>query len=77
MRRRVRAVLLALAGALGLYGYALGVILIVLSVADLESFGAPYLAYAMPYTFRELRDSLIRADWRRLDKTPLFRGEEP
>ena len=33
------SVSLALAGALGLYGYTLGVILIVLSVADLQSFG--------------------------------------
>ena len=70
------ALLLALAGALGLYGYAVGVTLIVLGMADIRSFGVPYLAYAMPYSFRELRDSFLRTDWRRLDASPVFSGEE-
>ncbi len=72
------ALLLGLSGALGLYGYSLGVSAIALHVSTMESFGVPYASYIMPYSFRELRDGLIRANWRSMSRGPLFgiRGGE-
>ncbi len=71
--------LLLLSGALGLYGYALGLAALGVHLSSMRSFGAPYTDFAVPYSMRELRDSLIRAPWRRMKQLPLFpkRGGKP
>ncbi len=72
-------VLLALSGALGLYGYSLGMCALGVLLASMRSFGVPYTDFAVPYSFRELRDSIVRAPWRRMAVRPFSpkRGGEP
>ncbi len=72
-------VLLALSGALGLYGYSLGMCALGVLLASMRSFGVPYTDFAVPYSFRELRDSVVRAPWRRMAVRPFSpkRGGEP
>ncbi|GAB6876475.1 spore germination protein [Thermaerobacter litoralis] len=60
--RILRYPLMLAASVFGLYGVVIGLILIVVHLADLESFGVPYLyPYTPPRSIKELRDTLVRA----------------
>lgn len=54
--RLLRFPIMLLAGTLGLPGVMLGVILIVIHLSSLRSFGTPYLAPATPTAFQGLKD---------------------
>ena len=71
--------LLVLSSMLGLYGYTLGLCALGVGLSSMRSFGTPYTDFAVPYSMRELRDSVIRASWRRMRQRPIFpkRGGEP
>lgn len=71
--------LLVLSSVLGLYGYTLGLCALGVGLSSMRSFGTPYTDFAVPYSMRELRDSVIRASWRRMRQRPIFpeRGGEP
>ncbi|MBO7743790.1 spore germination protein [Paenibacillus sp. MWE-103] len=58
--RLLRFPLLLLAGTLGLYGIAIGILGILAHVASLRSFGVPYFSPVAPLTLRELKDVFIR-----------------
>lgn len=61
-----------LAGAMfGLYGVTMGAVLLLLHLASLRSFGRPYLQPLSPFTWKELRDTLIRAPFWMLDHRPV------
>ncbi|HEY8552618.1 MAG TPA: spore germination protein [Thermaerobacter sp.] len=60
--RILRYPLMLAASVFGLSGVVIGLILIVVHLADLESFGLPYLyPYTPPRSLRELRDTVVRA----------------
>lgn len=61
--RMLRFPLLALAGTLGFFGITIGLLLILLHMASLRSFGIPYFSPLAPLTRGSLRDVLIRAPW--------------
>lgn len=58
--RVLRFPMLVLAGSLGFLGIMLGVILIVIHLCTLRSFGVPYLSPIAPMKVSELRDVFIR-----------------
>lgn len=73
--RMLRFPMIILAGTLGLVGIMLGIILIVVHLSSLRSFGVPYLSPVAPLKMSELKDTFIRAPWWSLRKRPHFTGE--
>lgn len=60
------------ASLLGLYGIvALGLMLIT-HMVSLRSFGVPYMAPLAPFSWPEMRDTLLRAPWWVMNKRPSF-----
>ena len=61
--RMLRFPLLALAGTLGFFGITVGLLLVLLHMASLRSFGIPYFSPLAPFTRGSIRDVLVRAPW--------------
>ncbi|MFS8640073.1 MAG: spore germination protein, partial [Symbiobacteriaceae bacterium] len=60
--RILRYPLMIAASLFGLYGVVIGLLLILIHLADLESFGLPYLyPLVPPRSFSNLKDTLVRA----------------
>lgn len=73
--RMLRFPIVILAGILGLLGVMLGIILIIVHLASLRSFGVPYLSPMAPMQANEMKDVLIRAPLWKLNKRPHFTGD--
>ncbi|MFC5406852.1 spore germination protein [Cohnella soli] len=73
--RMLRFPIMILAGILGLLGLMLGVIIIVIHLCTLRSFGVPYLSPLAPRNGRDLKDVLFRAPLWKLDTRPRLTGE--
>lgn len=72
--RVLRFVFMILAGTLGLYGMFAGVFILLTHLANLRSFGVPYLSPLAPTEFSSIKDTFIRAPvWAR-KKRPGFIG---
>ncbi|WHH58630.1 spore germination protein [Petroclostridium sp. X23] len=56
----LRIILLILAGFMGGFGIAIGLLGILIHLASLRSFGTPYLSPVAPLTFRDLKDVFVR-----------------
>jgi spore germination protein KA len=52
------------AGMFGLYGIGMALIILIIHLANLRSFGVPYLAPIAPFNFTGLLDTFIRAPWK-------------
>jgi hypothetical protein len=72
--RMLRFPMVLLAGVLGLLGVMLGIILIIVHLASLRSFGVPYLSPMAPMKPSEMKDVLIRAPLWKMNKRPHFSG---
>jgi len=59
--RLLRFPLMFLAGSLGLFGLMAGLIVLLIHLCSLRSFGVPYLQPVAPTTWRGLLDVLVRA----------------
>ena len=64
----LRFVFIIIGGASGLYGITLGLAFLSVNMAKLNSFGAPYLAPISPFSFKAMKDVLIRGRWNKLSK---------
>ncbi|CAG7635952.1 spore germination protein [Paenibacillus allorhizosphaerae] len=74
----LRLVTLFAAMALGVYGFMLSVMGLVLYLSTLESFGVPYLAPLSPPKFREMLPALLAKPWKSLKRRPAFlQGDDP
>ncbi|GGJ99378.1 spore germination protein [Lentibacillus kapialis] len=73
--RMLRFPMILLAATLGLLGIMLGVITIIVHLATLRSFGVPYLSPMAPMHFYEMKDTMIRAPWWKLNKRPRLTGK--
>lgn len=56
----LRFVFIVIGGTLGLYGIALGCMLLLVNVCSLNNFGAPYMAPISPFSLRAMRDTFVR-----------------
>ena len=61
--RMVRFLMLIAAAFLGYFGIMIGVILLLIHLASLSSFGVPYLAPLAPLRQEDLGDILVRRPW--------------
>jgi spore germination protein KA len=75
--RMLRFLFLALAGTLGMYGIALGLLILILHLCSLRSFGIPYLKPFAPFILKEQKDALFRFPLWTMKTRPLFFSEDP
>lgn len=68
--RIIRFFLMALGASFGLFGLFLGVIVIVLRLCVLRSFGVPYMSTFAPLRLTEQRDTLFRVPFAFMKKRP-------
>ncbi|MBP3039688.1 spore germination protein [Bacillaceae bacterium Marseille-Q3522] len=73
--RMLRFPMIILAGSLGLLGIMLGMITIVIHLCSLRSFGVPYLSPVAPLKVRELKDTMFRAPWWKMNTRPHLTGD--
>lgn len=64
----LRFFFIILAGTLGLYGIALGVTLMLVSMCSLENMGYIYMSPLAPFSFSAMRDTFIRANFKTMQK---------
>ncbi|MFD0590253.1 spore germination protein [Paenibacillus sp. GCM10027627] len=72
--RVIRFPIMFCAGFLGLYGIVLAILLILIHMLSLRSFGVPYLSAVAPLKWSQLEDTLIRAPRWAYDERPHFTG---
>jgi hypothetical protein len=66
-----------LSAVFGLYGIMLGIMILMLHLVQLRSFGVPYMAPWSPLNLSDFRDTLIRVPWKWMRKRPsIFRTPE-
>lgn len=70
--RFLRYPILLLAGSFGLVGIFWGLMILLLHLASLRSFGIPYLYPITPAVPREWQDVFYRAPWWAMDQRPLL-----
>ncbi|MFW6409512.1 MAG: spore germination protein [Halanaerobiales bacterium] len=76
--RILRFGFLFLGGLLGMFGIQFGILLVLIHLCSLRSFGQPYFQPFAPLIWQDLKDTLIRAPWWSLGKRPvLMGGREP
>ncbi|MBA4547510.1 spore germination protein [Thermoactinomyces intermedius] len=68
--RLLRFPFMIVAAMFGLFGIMIGLMLLLLHLVQLRSFGVPYMAPFAPLNLRDLRDSLIRIPWPWMKKRP-------
>ncbi len=72
--RLTRFIFIILGGTFGLFGVQFGILVLVLLLASLRSFGYPFLSPMAPLVVRDLKDLYCRA-WRwYMDTRPLLEG---
>nr|WP_274362940.1 MULTISPECIES: spore germination protein [unclassified Paenibacillus] len=59
----VRLLVMLSASTLGMYGFILSLIAIILYLSALESFGLPYLAPLSPISWRDIVPAITRKPW--------------
>lgn len=73
--RLLRFPMMFLAGFLGFLGLILGIIMILIHLLNLRSFGVPYTSPLAPMKGRDMKDVLIRAPYWALNTRPGLSGE--
>ncbi|OAA92698.1 spore germination protein [Clostridium coskatii] len=70
--RILRFSMLFLGAFLGLYGILLGIIVLLIHLSSLSSFGINYLSPLAPLNLKDLKDTLIRFPWSHMKCRPHF-----
>lgn len=73
--RILRFGFLLLASILGLYGVLLGLLILVIHLASLRSFGVPYFTPFGPLKLADLKDTLGRVPWWAMGDRPSYIGK--
>ncbi|MDF2679830.1 MAG: yfkQ [Brevibacillus sp.] len=72
--RMLRFPIMIAASILGIYGILVVLLIIVGHMANLRSFGVPYLSPIAPMSVGDLKDVFLRSPWPELQKRPSFMG---
>lgn len=65
--RFLRFPFIVMAGFIGLYGIGIIFLMLLTHLVSLRSFGVPYMSPFAPFNRTEMKDTLIRAPWRKLN----------
>lgn len=68
----IRLILLMLSSLIGLYGFAFGIIGLMIHLFKMRSFGVPYMLNVMSLDPEDLKDTAIRAPWFYMKYRPKF-----
>lgn len=68
--RMIRFALLLLAAFIGAFGFFFGLILLVIHLNSIRSFGVPYLSPIMPLHKKSWRDLFVRFPWWAMEQNP-------
>lgn len=68
--RLIRFAMMLLAATLGLFGIMSGVMILLIHLVSLKSFGVPYMSPFAPIKKSNLKDVLVRAPWWLMKKRP-------
>ena len=77
--RLSKYVVIALSAVLGIFGLWIGVLLVIIHLCGIESFGIPYMypyCSAAENGFDDLKDSIVRMPLCMLKKRPVFASPE-
>lgn len=74
--RILRFIMMLLGATLGLFGVTIGLLMMLIHLASLRSFGMPYLSPIAPLILRDLRDVVVRAPWWAMRTRPAFIGQQ-
>lgn len=66
----IRLFVMLCSSTLGMYGFILSIIAIVLYLSSLESFGIPYLSPLSPIRWKDITMALLRKPWYKKDRRP-------
>ncbi|HKM42818.1 MAG TPA: spore germination protein, partial [Limnochordia bacterium] len=66
----IRLFLVLASAVLGLYGFLLGIMAIMIQLAAMKSFGVPYLSSFISLSAQGAKDTVLRAPWRRMIMRP-------
>lgn len=72
--RMLRFPLMIAASMLGIFGILVGLLILLGHMANLRSFGVPYLSPISPLSMGDIKDVLIRAPWSAMEKRPSLLG---
>lgn len=72
--RMLRFPVMVLSATLGLFGLISGIIIIVVHLCALRSFGTPYLSPVAPLSTGDMKDTVIRAPWWGMSSRPRLIG---
>lgn len=72
--RMLRFPIMIAASIFGIYGILVVLLMIVGHMANLRSFGVPYLSPIAPMSVGDLKDVFLRSPWPLLEKRPSFMG---
>jgi spore germination protein KA len=67
---------MVLAATFGLFGIILGLILMILHLCSLRSFGVPYMTPMAPFVKRDQKDVLIRRSIKKMQTRPKLINEK-
>jgi len=73
--RILRFILVILAGILGGVGIVSGLMVILVHLCSLRSFGIPYLSPLAPLSLGDLKDTMVRAPWWAMHRRPRLLAE--
>ena len=62
----LRFVFIVMGGLFGLFGITIGMFILIISVCSLDSYGVPFTSPLSPFSFKGMRDTVVRLDWHRL-----------
>jgi spore germination protein KA len=68
----LRILFVLLSAFLGLYGYIMGAIFLGIYILSVYSYAIDYTVSLKKASFQSLKDTLIRASWKNMNKRPLF-----
>lgn len=68
--RILRFVFIALSAFLGLFGITMGLMIMIIYLCSLQSFGIPYMYPLAPFNFKAMKDALIRANIKNQSQKP-------
>lgn len=70
--RMLRFPMMFLAAIVGFYGILLGLLIILVHLCSLRSFGVPYFAPVAPFRWKDMKDTIFRAPWWMMKKRPKY-----
>jgi spore germination protein KA len=73
--RITRFLFMGLAAVFGMFGVFIGIVLLMLHLSSLRSFGVPYMAPVGPFSFRDQKDVILRVPQPSMTTRPSMFGK--